>query len=155
MISSAELCALIEKGGVYTDVEGKTPAELYKSLSELIKVPSGCTKELVCEELTAREQILSTAVGNGISIPHPRKPIIQNDDEQQIIVCFPKKAIEMSAQDAQRVFVMFVILSKTTSFHLELLSSLAKLLSDEEFRRFLAKKPSLGDLTERISSANM
>ena len=152
MISNFELGTLIERGGVYTDVEGTTPQEIYQSLTSLVQMPEGCTRQVMFQELSDREKILSTAVGHGIAIPHPRKPLLTREDEQRIIVCFPKTPVSMSSPDSQKVFVMFVLLSQSNHFHLQVLSALARILGDDDFRLFLASKPSCAELTARIST---
>ena len=91
MISGLELCEFIEKGGVLTDVEGSTPQEVYRNVIDAIKLPEGIDRELVYTELCEREKVLSTAVGNGIAIPHPRRPLMKNAEDQRIVRCAPQK----------------------------------------------------------------
>ena len=68
MISSLELCEFIERGGVLCNVEGSTPAEIYRKVVDSLSLPADVDKELVFNELCEREKVLSTAVGNGIGI---------------------------------------------------------------------------------------
>lgn len=149
------LCDLIHAGGVHYDVAGSTPKEIYANLCKEIDLPQGIDRDMVYEELCAREDVLSTAVGNGVSIPHPRRPIIKNTTDQRLIVCFLKNPIDMHAPDSRKVSVMFVLLSSSTQFHLQVLSQLARLIRDNEFRKLLESKPTESDMLMAIKKAGL
>ena len=52
-----DLPLLIHRGGVFFDVEGNTPEEIYKVISEKIEKPEGLTSEQIYSALCAREQV--------------------------------------------------------------------------------------------------
>lgn len=143
-----QICSLIENGGLFYDVEGSSPQEVYKNVVENFTLPDYLNKEELLEELLTREKILSTAVGSGIAIPHPRRPMMQNDQDQKIFVCFLKNSLDMNAPDARKVFVMFFVLSSSSKTHLDVLSSLAKAIKYTEFKQILQTRPSAKDLIE-------
>ena len=133
----ADLPVLIHRGGVFFDVEGTTPQEIYKNISEKIEKPEGVTSDLIYNALCAREQVLSTAVGNGIALPHARASIIKSDENQKICVVYLKKPIDMQAPDEREVFVMFVLLTSNSQVHLRVLTELAGLFRNLRFRKAL------------------
>ena len=133
----ADLPVLIHRGGVFFDVEGTTPQEIYKNISEKIEKPEGVTSDLIYNALCAREQVLSTAVGNGIALPHARASIIKSDENQKICVVYLKKTIDMQAPDEREVFVMFVLLTSNSQVHLKVLTELAGLFRNLRFRKAL------------------
>lgn len=137
METNCDIARLIHNGGIYTDVEGKTPAEIFEKVSKMIDLPDGTTSELIYNSLCAREKVLSTAVGNGIALPHARTPIVKNDTDQKICVVYLKEPIDMNAPDERDVFVMFILLTSNSQFHLKVLSSLAGLFRDVKFRKAL------------------
>ena len=114
MMTGFDLCELIHVGGVHYNVEGCNPNEIYKNICNLIPLPENYDPSSICTELLSREQVLSTAVGNGISIPHPRRPIIKNSSDQRLAVCYLKTPFDMQAPDSRKVYVMFVLLSSST-----------------------------------------
>ena len=132
-----DLPVLIHRGGVFFDVEGTTPQEIYKNISEKIEKPEGVTSDLIYNALCAREQVLSTAVGNGIALPHARASIIKSDENQKICVVYLKKPIDMQAPDEREVFVMFVLLTSNSQVHLKVLTELAGLFRNLRFRKAL------------------
>ena len=133
----ADLPVLIHRGGVFFDVEGTTPQEIYKNISEKIEKPEGVTSDLIYNALCAREQVLSTAVGNGIALPHARASIIKSDENQKICVVYLKKPIDMQAPDERDVFVMFILLTHNSQVHLKVLTELAGLFRNLRFRKAL------------------
>ena len=137
LTGGADLAALIHRGGVFFDVEGNNPEEIYEKISKIINVPEGLTSEQICSALCAREQVLSTAVGNGVALPHARASIIKDEEQQQICVVYLKNPIDMQAPDEREVFVMFVLLTQNSQVHLKVLTELAGLFRNLRFRKAL------------------
>ena len=132
-----DLAQLIHRGGVFKNVEGNTPQEIYAKVCKMIDLPAGMTSETVYNALCDREAVLSTAVGNGIALPHARAPIMRDASEQRICVVYLKNPIDMKAPDEREVFVMFILLAHNSQIHLKVLSSLAALFRDPKFKKAL------------------
>lgn len=147
---SVDLAALIHRGGVFFDVEGSTPQEIYKTISSMIKIPDELTSEQIYNALCAREQVLSTAVGNGIALPHARASIIKDAEQQQICVVYLKNPIDMQAPDEREVYVMFVLLTQNSQVHLKVLTELAGLFRNLRFRKALEAHASEAELLSLI-----
>ncbi len=140
MLSARDLCALIHKGGVFS-VEGKTMKAVYSEMLAKMNLPEGLDQRQFFEELLVRERILSTAVGDGVAIPHSRKPMISDSEAQRLAICFLKEPLDMNAPDGMKVQVLFVPLTALSSFHLELLSRIALLVRNAEFKKLLWTQP--------------
>ncbi|MCQ2981258.1 MAG: PTS sugar transporter subunit IIA [Treponemataceae bacterium] len=143
---------LIKNGGVLYDVEGSTPAEVYKNVCTQCAFPENLTSQSVYAELMQREELMSTAVGHGIAIPHPRHPLLKEARNQQIIVAYLKNPIVMNAPDAKPVYVLFLILTCSAKVHLQALSRLAFLFQRDEFRRILESKPNRQQFLQAITA---
>ncbi len=137
MEETFDIAPLIHKGGVFKDVEGTTPQEIYEKISKMLVLPDSMTSEEVYNALCAREQILSTAVGNGIALPHARSPIMKADGDQRICVVYLKEPIDMKAPDEKKVNVMFILLTSNPQTHLKVLSTLVGLFRKNSFRKLL------------------
>ena len=148
--SNADIAGLIHKGGIFRDVEGSTPEEVYRNISKMIKLPEGMTDEEIYNALCAREKVLSTAVGNGIALPHARSPIMKEAEDQQICVVYLKEPIDMKAPDERHVYVMFVLLTQNSQIHLQVLSGLAGLFRSLRFRKALESKVDEAELLSLI-----
>ncbi len=147
---AVELGSLIHKGGVFFNVKGENPEEIYKNVTDLMNLPEQISSESVYEALCAREKIMSTAVGNGIALPHARAPIVKNEDEQRIAVVYLDKPIDMKAPDNLKVYVMFVLLTQNPQTHLQILSTLAGLFQKVKFRSLLENHASEKEIVEAI-----
>lgn len=137
MENEVDIAKLIHRGGIFKNVEGATPQEIYAKVCKMIDLPEGMTSEQIFSALCAREEVLSTAVGNGIALPHARAPIMKNEEDQRICVVYLKEPIDMKAPDERLVSVMFVLLTHNPQIHMKVLSSLAGLFRDSQFRKAL------------------
>ncbi len=147
---NVDLAALIHRGGVFFDVEGNTPEEIYKKISEMIQIPDGLSAEQIYNALCAREKVLSTAVGNGIALPHARASIVKDEADQKICVVYLKKPIDMQAPDEREVYVMFVLLTQNSQAHLKVLTELAGLFRNLRFRKALETHASEAEILSLI-----
>jgi PTS system nitrogen regulatory IIA component len=141
MIDAESLCEMIRKGGVITSVSGETLESLYADVVHKIAVPAGVSTEVLLSEMLEREKILSTAVGHGVAIPHPRKQLVADESDQRVCICFLEKPFDMHAPDKHAVSVLFVLLTSVAGSHLEILSAIASLLQKSEFKKILDTKP--------------
>ena len=139
---AADIATLIRKGGVYHSMEGSTPEEIYKKFTDSVNFPPAVNKTTVYEALCAREKIMSTAVGNGIALPHARASIITSEDDQRVSVVYLKEPIDMKAPDEIKVYVMFILLTQNPQTHLQILSTLAGLFRKPKFRSVLERRAS-------------
>lgn len=146
MIPEIDLGDLLEYGGVYKNIEGSTAEEAFRNICDRIELPSGLTPDALYDALCAREKILTTAVGNGIAIPHARAPMVKDFVDQRIAVCYLKEPIDMHAPDGKKVFVMFVILTSSTQAHMQVISRLASLLKNDNFKAALENRIELAGL---------
>ena len=136
-LGTIDIATLIHRGGILYDVEGRTPQSIYAKVSRMIDLPQDMSADQVYEALCARENVLSTAVGNGIALPHARAPIMKSEEDQRICVVYLKEPINMGAPDDKPVTTMFVLLTYNSQVHLKVLSSLAGLFRNSRFREAL------------------
>ena len=139
---------LILRGGVINSIDANTPFEVYEQIKTKIKLPKSVTPDILQEGLSARERVLSTAVGRGIALPHCRDILLSGGDEQQITVVYLKEPIDMNAPDGRKVDTMFVLLTSNSQSHLQVLSRLAGLIKDDSFVELLRSRASAEELAE-------
>ena len=149
---NADISELIKRGGVYRDVEGNTPEEVYKNVSGLIKLPATLSAQTAYDALCSREKLMSTAVGNGIALPHARNPILKSEDDQRIAVVYLKEPIDMNAPDGCKVFVMFILFAENSQSHLFMLASLVEIFKDTQFKKLLEARADEDELLKAIAS---
>ena len=101
--------------------------ELSKLAEKDIKIDS----RILLEALTKREKLGSTAVGNGIAIPHANCPDI---DKPKVFVALLSNSLDFNANDDQPVDIIFLLLAPDTSGseHLQALALVSRLLRNKE-----------------------
>lgn len=146
------LSAAVKNGGVLYGVEGLSVAEVLKAaVMRMDRFDTDEQQETLYKSLMAREELMSTGIGKGVAIPHPRTPLGFENIPSVITTCFLETPIDYHAVDHQPVFVMFILVAQTAKLHLHLLSRLSFCLRDEEFLGFLKQVPDADAFFERIA----
>jgi PTS system nitrogen regulatory IIA component len=130
--------AALSRGGVHHSVPGATRDALLEAAVSRLPLPEGVDAAEVLSVLLAREATASTAIGDGIAIPHVRMPIVLDVDEAIVSLAFPEKPVDFGAADGKPVSALFTMVTPTVHGHLHLLAALAFLLRDEAFRAAVA-----------------
>ena len=137
-ISLPSFAEALSAGGVHCGVPGEDKLSVLRSVVNLLKLPPQMDPEFLLQVLLAREALGTTAIGDGIAIPHVRNPILlQNKPSPAIMLCFLANPIDFGALDGQPVRILFLLTSPTVQVHLHLLSRLAYALHDGRFRGVL------------------
>lgn len=152
MIPTVNIGEYLRLGGVYRDVEGTTPLEIYSNLSAVLNLPPSVSPRLFYDALAARELVLSTAVGHGVAIPHSQKPLLKDFGEHRIFICYLSQSIDMKAMDNKKVHTMIIPLTSNTQSHLHVISQLARLLSQEDFHKGLELRYGFNELYPLLRS---
>ena len=125
----------LEAGGVHYGLRDTDKDQALRALVEVLPLPDGIDRELVLRLFLAREASASTAIGDGIAIPHVRNPIVLHVSRPMVTLAFLERAVEFGALDGQPVHVLFSIISPTNRSHLQLLSRLSFALHDDRLRK--------------------
>ncbi len=133
------------------DVPAKSRADAFAAAGELFAKQTGIEASSVVEFLNAREDLGSTALGAGVAIPHGRVNGLKQPSAAFMRLVNP---IEFSAPDGEPVSLLIFLLvpEKATQQHLEILSSIAQLLSDTDTRQTLLASPDASKVRELLQS---
>lgn len=132
--SRISLTQAVMAGGIHRDVPGHDTASVLAAIVGMIHLPQDIDRSLLTDALIARENLGTTAIGNGIAIPHVRNPIVFNMDSPVLALCFLKKGVEFNALDKQPVDTLFTIVSPSVRTHLNTLSRLSFALYRSDIR---------------------
>ena len=115
----------------------KNRSDAFAAAGDLFAKHTGLDAGAVVGFLNAREDLGSTALGAGVAIPHGRVKGLKQPVAAFINLQNP---IEFAAPDGDPVSLLIFLLvpEKATQQHLEILSSIAQLLSDPDARKHLA-----------------
>lgn len=137
-----KLYSAMKRGGVFYDIPGDSVDDvLHTAVNQIQCLQATDKKNALHKSLIAREKLMSTGIGNGIAIPHPRKPLPYDEIPAFIATCFLKNRIDFHAVDNKPVFVMFIITCPTSKSHLYLLSRLSFCLRNDGFIKHLCEIP--------------
>jgi len=90
--------------------------------------------------LIEREQLASTAIGEGVAIPHGKLAAVG-----EIVACLGRTpgGVDFDSMDGQPTFLFFVLIApeNSTGAHLKALARISRVFKDAEFRRRLLAAP--------------
>lgn len=142
----ADNCALpslsqaLQAGGIHCGFPGDDKETVLRNTVKILDLPAEIDPDFILQVLLAREAMGTTAVGDGIAIPHVRNPILVHLPIPKIALCFLAQPIDFGAVDGKPVQILFTIISPTIRMHLHLLSKLAYCLRDQRLRDILGKQ---------------
>jgi PTS system nitrogen regulatory IIA component len=140
------LAAALRLGGVHADVVAASRDQALTAVVLLTPMPEHLDRELLTEMLIVREVTSSTAIGEGLAIPHVRHPVVAAGAPATVSVSYLRTPLPFGAPDGQPVHTIFMIVSPTVRHHLQLLARLAHALHDPGFRAALARHAPLAEL---------
>jgi PTS system nitrogen regulatory IIA component len=147
------LAALIEQGGVYHQVSGAYPREILAEITGLLPVCPSLKKEALLQAVLERESLMSTAIGKGIALPHPRTPLLGEGDAPFVAIAFPSQPLEWNTPDGSKVHTIFLIVSSSAKQHLSTLSKINFLCQQEQFHSLIAAHASKEAIIAAIREA--
>lgn len=130
----ATLADALRAGGVHYRVGGTNREEVLRAIVEIMNLPEEVDRTFLYQVLLAREMLGSTAIGDGIAIPHVRNPVVLHLSRPLVALCFLEKPIDFGAMDRKPVTTLFTLASPTVRAHLHLLSRLGFVLRHGAFR---------------------
>lgn len=119
---------------IQPNLTGETVTDVLKEMVELLMV-GGYLKRprIFLNALFDREMIITTAVGRGIAIPHPRHPLSDLFKEDLLVVGISDPGIDWSAMDGEPVHLVFLICTTSDALHVRILSRIMLLAQKKGF----------------------
>ena len=112
--------------------DGTSKKQVLEELSKLAEIKLGINSRTLLENLTKREKLGSTAVGNGIAIPHANVSTI---DRPFVFVSTLVNGLDFNSTDDLPVDIIFLLIAPNNkgSEHLPALALISRLLRNKEF----------------------
>jgi len=148
-----DLATLVERGGVHYDVPGAGMKELLSGAMALLPPSLAIDRGKLYREILEREALISTGVGGGIALPHPRNPMLGQGDAPLVAVVFPVRPLGWNTQDGSKVHTVFLIISSSVRQHLGTLSKINFLCQQERFSSLIRERAPRGKIIAAISEA--
>ena len=131
-------------------VDSEDESTALRKIIQSVPLSLSLNKEELFNALLSREEMMSTAIGNGIAIPHVRLFDSMSLQEDIVAVAYLFEPVDWVAPDGKPVHTLFFVLAADETRHLQILAEIAQLASDEDFVDFLKTMPPRESLIERI-----
>ena len=124
---------LLPESNVIINLDVASKKRVFEQAGLLFENTIQIARSKVFDSLFAREKLGSTGLGQGVAIPHGR---IKGLRDAVAALVTMKEAIPFDAPDGQPVNIACILLvpEKATDKHLQILSELAQMFSDKQFR---------------------
>lgn len=150
----SQLLRLLPPENVLLDLEATSKKRVFESVGLLFENNQGIARSTVFEALFAREKLGSTGLGHGIAVPHGRIKGLKEAKGAFVRLASP---VPFESPDGKPVSLLFVLLvpEHATEQHLQILSELAELFSDQNARESLSTATSAERVRMVFSSERM
>lgn len=134
---------------VALDLDVSSKKRAFEQAGLLFENNCGIARSIVSDNLFARERMGSTGLGHGVAVPHGRIKGLKTPLAAFVRLAEP---IPFESPDGQPVNLLIFLLipDHVTQQHLEILSEVAEMFSDEAFRTMLATAPDAAAVHARI-----
>lgn len=143
---------LLAPEDILLDCEASTRERLFACVAGALGARHGLAKEAIVAGLDARERLGSTALGQGVAIPHARLSGLT-----RAIAAFvrPRAPIPFDAPDGKPVAALLVLLVPEGAIdaHLELLAQAAGLFCNRAFRDRLSHSNGAAEIRAALTGA--
>jgi len=141
---------ILDKNSVNHSIQATTKREVMEQIADLMarsgKVPD---KDALVRALVEREKLCSTGIGEGVAIPHAK---CEGMTEMCVALALAKQGVDFDAIDKKPVTVIFGMSGPPDSpeEHIRLLSHIARLARDPEFRKALLTAPTADEVFKTL-----
>ena len=122
---------MLDEKSFLINFEATSKKQMLNELCKLANKKFNLDERTLLENLTKREKLGSTAVGNGIAIPHAN---ISGISEPRVLVATLSEGLDFNAADDQPIDIVFLLLAPDSegSEHLQALALVSRLLRNNE-----------------------
>src|SRR4051812_30575408 len=134
------LAKILSANNVVLDLEVSSKKRAFEQAGLIFENNCGIARSVVSDNLFARERLGSTGLGHGVAVPHGR---IKGLKAPLAAFVRLKEPIPFESPDGHpvKLLIFLLIPDHVTQQHLEILSEVAEMFSDEAFRTLLATDP--------------
>ena len=146
---------LLSPGRILADVRVNSQKRLLELISKtLAKKNKKLSSREIFESLCAREQLGSTALGNGVAIPHGR--ITRTNDAEALFLRL-QKPLPFDADDGKPVDLIFALMvpKKCTEDHSKLLSNIVERFSDRDLLKKIRNAADANEIWYLLSDSTV
>ena len=141
-----KLTDVLRKEFIIPSLQGTTKEECIRLMIDVLAEHKVITnRERIYEAVIAREEIMTTGVGNGIAIPHCKD---NSTRDFAVALGITENSIDFDAIDENPVHIIFLLVGPESQpgMHIKLLSRISRLMGKEDIRDQLLKMKSAAEI---------
>lgn len=142
---------VLSLGKITVDLQAHTKGEAIDELvTLLLRAGDVSEKRKMVQALLEREALGTTAIGNGIAIPHSRS---QAAKKLSLALGLSREGVNFEALDGEPVHIVFLQVAPehSTGEHLKSLARIAGLLNQKEMRARLRSAQDAGEVLDILA----
>lgn len=143
------LAKILSPNNVVLDLEVSSKKRAFEQAGLIFENNCGIARSNVSDNLFARERLGSTGLGHGVAVPHGRIKGLKAPIAAFVRLAEP---IPFESPDGQpvKLLIFLLIPDHVTQQHLEILSEVAEMFSDDVVRAALISDPDQASVHQRI-----
>jgi len=128
-----KLAVLLKPAGFTKSLISTIPHDVIWELAEYASQETGLETQMIFDIVWEREQIIGTALGGGIAVPHARLIEINSP---VIVAGYSRKGIDFNAMDGAPVKMIFLLLTpqRDQGAQLQILADIARIFTKPDIR---------------------
>lgn len=128
-VKDIKICELLKDKYIELNLKEKDKIKLIAELVDLIG-KSRKIKEGILKAIVEREKLGSTAIGNGVAIPHVK---IKEVKKPLLILGRSAEGVDFDSLDGQKTYLFFMLISpqEEVGLHLKILAKISHLVRDK------------------------
>ena len=143
------LAKILSPNNVVLDLEVSSKKRAFEQAGLIFENNCGIARSNVSDNPFARERLGSTGLGHGVAVPHGRVKGLKAPMAAFVRLAEP---IPFESPDGQpvKLLIFLLIPDHVTQQHLEILSEIAEMFSDDAIRATLSIDPDKASVHQRI-----
>jgi nitrogen PTS system EIIA component len=145
------LSQILPQKNIVLDLECSSKKRAFEQAGLIFENNCGIARSTVSDNLFARERLGSTGLGHGVAVPHGRIRGLKAPLAAFVRLSEP---IPFESPDGEpvKLLIFLLIPDNVTQQHLEILSEIAEMFSDKNFRAELAEDGDADSLHAKLVS---
>lgn len=122
-----KLVDLISENNLILNLKVKKKEELLKEMVSFLAKNNEINEEEVLKGILAREDVMSTGLGNGVAIPHTKAESVKNP---MVLFARVKDGIDFKSIDNEPVYLIFMVVvpAEATISQIKILARISRFL---------------------------
>lgn len=143
-----KIIPLLKKESIIFNFVAPSKSQALQKLVDVLAKNNKLTKAqhtALFKAVMEREKLCSTAIGEGVAIPHPRNVVIEDTKKPLIALGISRNGLDFESIDGEPTHLVFLLSAPRSDIHLKIMARLSRLLKDKVLRYKLVNSQNFED----------